>query len=411
MAKEKRKDSKGYVLKTGECQRKDGRYSFSCSDRYGKRHTIYAKSLVDIREKEKKLLKDLGDDLDAFAASRTTLNELYDRYISQKRELKPTTKSNYIYMYNRFVRNDFGKRIIGNIRYSDIRKFYFSLLYDKGMKGNTLDNVHTQLHPAFQMAVRDGILRLNPTDEAMTEIKKSGLFVKPKRHALTIPQQRAFLNFLEQNDEFKGWYPIITVLLGTGMRIGECLGLRWEDVSFGERLISVNHNLSDRPVGEEHKCERHILTPKTDAGTRTIPVLDDVFDAFLLEYQYQLALGFCEEEIDGYSGFIFSTATGNLYQASAVNNAIHRATKLYNSLEEQSARDEKREPIILPDFSAHNLRHTFCTRLCENESNLKVIQDIMGHSDIKTTMDIYAEVTKEKQKEVMTNLNGKIIIK
>lgn len=62
----------------------------------------------------------------------------------------------------------------------------------------------------------------------------------------------------------------------------------------------------------------------------------------------------------------------------------------------------------MPRFSAHNLRHTFCTRFCENESNLKVIQDIMGHADITTTMDIYAEATQEKKQEVMANLQGKI---
>ena len=62
----------------------------------------------------------------------------------------------------------------------------------------------------------------------------------------------------------------------------------------------------------------------------------------------------------------------------------------------------------MPRFSAHNLRHTFCTRFCENESNLKVIQDIMGHADITTTMDIYAEATQEKKQEVMANLQAKI---
>ena len=62
----------------------------------------------------------------------------------------------------------------------------------------------------------------------------------------------------------------------------------------------------------------------------------------------------------------------------------------------------------MPRFSAHNLRHTFCTRFCENESNLEVIQDIMGHADITTTMDIYAEATQEKKQEVMANLQGKI---
>ena len=82
-----------------------------------------------------------------------------------------------------------------------------------------------------------------------------------------------------------------------------------------------------------------------------------------------------------------------------------------NEEEKEAAKKEDREPLILPSFSAHNLRHTFCTRLCENESNLKVIQSIMGHSDIQTTMDIYAECTQEKKQEVMTNLNGKIIIR
>lgn len=83
----------------------------------------------------------------------------------------------------------------------------------------------------------------------------------------------------------------------------------------------------------------------------------------------------------------------------------------YNNKEERAAKEEKRDPIPMPKFSAHNLRHTFCTRLCENESNLKVIQDIMGHADISTTMDIYAEATTEKKQEVVTKLEGKIVIR
>ena len=63
----------------------------------------------------------------------------------------------------------------------------------------------------------------------------------------------------------------------------------------------------------------------------------------------------------------------------------------------------------MPNFSAHHLRHTFATRLCENESNLKVIQSVMGHADIETTLDVYAEATDEKKLEVIANLNGKIL--
>ena len=88
-----------------------------------------------------------------------TLNELYDRFIEQKYDLKPSTKVNYLYMYNHFVRPTFGKRLIGKIKYSDVKKFYYRIILDEEMKANTLDSIHTQLHPAFQMAVRDGLLR------------------------------------------------------------------------------------------------------------------------------------------------------------------------------------------------------------------------------------------------------------
>ena len=411
MATAKRKDKNGYVLRRGECYRADGRYSFSYVDNEKQRHVVYAKNIVELREKEKKVLRDRDDGIDSSTAQRMTLNELYDRYISQKFNLKETTLAGYIYYYNSYVRDTFGQRRIVDIKYSDIKKFYYSLMKDRGLAATSVEHVHTQLHPAFALAVREDIIRKNPSDDVMNEIKKSKLWVKPKRHALTIPQQKAFINFLESAPEFKGWYPIITILLGTGMRIGECLGLRWEDVDFKNRIISVNHNLTDRPVGRDRKIERHIQSPKTEAGTRSIPIVDEVMEAFMLEYQFQKCLGFCEEEIDGYSGFVFTTNDHTLYQAGCVNNAIHRATNAYNEREREAAKKEGREPLILPSFSAHNLRHTFCTRLCENESNLKVIQSIMGHSDIQTTMDIYAECTQEKKQEVMTNLNGKIIIR
>ena len=74
------------------------------------------------------------------------------------------------------------------------------------------------------------------------------------------------------------------------------------------------------------------------------------------------------------------------------------------------ADQEGRDPVLIRHFSAHNLRHTFCTRFCENERNIKVIQEIMGHADIETTMNIYAEATKEKKKESFSNLEGKIKI-
>lgn len=405
-----RKDSKGYALRTGESQRSDGRYCFSYQDRRGKRHYRYAKTLVALRDIEKQVRRDMDDGLDPSRADQITVNEMYDKYMRQKYNLKPSTRNNYIYCYNHFIRDTFGKKLITKIKYSDVKDFYNWLMFEQGLKANSLDNVHTQLHPTFELAVRDDIIRKNPSDGVMAEIKKNSAAFKRQRHALTPSQQKAFMNHLCSHYEFHGWEQIITVLLGTGMRIGECLGLCWDDLDFENRMIRVCKTLIYRPEPDKG-CVVSISTPKTEAGTRTIPMIDEVYDAFLEEYQIQQVLGFGSNEIDGFKGFVFSTGEGNVYTPESVNRAIKRIYEDYNKKEKQNAEQEKREPVLLPHFSCHHLRHTFCTRLCENESNLKVIQSVMGHADISTTMDIYAECTAEKKQEVFATLNGKIMIK
>lgn len=404
-----RKDNRGYVLRTGESQRKDGRYVYSYTDQHKKRRSIYAKSLAELRTKERKIVRDIEDGLDPHVAERMTLNDLYDRFISQKYDLKESTRVNYVYTYNHFVRETLGKRRLATIKYSDVKRFYYTLILEKQVKASSVESVHTQLHPAFQMAVRDGILRLNPTDGVMTEIKKSHIWDKSKRRALTIPQQKAFMNHAMENVQYRGWVPILTVLLGTGMRIGECLGLCWQDLDFDKRFIRVDKTLVYRP-DEKGKSKFYISTPKTDAGVRTIPMLDDVYDALLTEYELQSCVGFNKDVVDGYSGFVFTNNYGKVILPSSVNRAIDRIILSYNEIEKKKARQERREAVLLPHFSAHNLRHTFCTRLCENESNLKVIQSIMGHADISTTMDIYAEATEEKKQEIVAKLENKIVI-
>ena len=194
------------------------------------------------------------------------------------------------------------------------------------------------------------------------------------------------------------------------MRIGEALALDWNSVDFENRIIHVERTLSDRP-DEFGECKKRVQSTKTYAGTRDIPMVQDVFDAFLMEYEFQKVLGFCEEEIDGCKDFIFISSNNAVLLPGAVNRAIHSAVNEYNDTEVKKAAEEKRNPFLLSEeISCHILRHTFCTRLCENESNIKVIQSIMGHRDITTTMNIYADATKEKKQETMAQLEGKIII-
>ena len=240
-------------------------------------------------------------------------------------------------------------------------------------------------------------------------LKRSNVWVTEKRRSLTLAEQKAFMNYLYSNHSYQGWKPVITVLIGTGMRIGECLGLRWQDLDFENRTISINHNFVHRRVDEEGGTI-HINTPKTEAGNRTIPMIEPVYEAFLEEYQIQSITGFCTQEVEGYSGFVFASSNGTVTLPVEVNRAIHKIVDDYNAEETALAKKERREPLLLPQFSAHHLRHTFCTRLCENENNLKVIQSVMGHKDIQTTMDIYADCTEDKKKEVIKNIEGKIFV-
>lgn len=404
-----RKDVRGRALHKGESQRaSDGRYVYTYMDPLGRRKYIYANDLASLREKEKQLLKDQLDGLEIYASGKATINDTFDRYMTTKYNLRESTRSGYLYTYDHFIRNEFGMKKLVDIKYSDILQFYYYLLNEKDIALGTLDSIHCLLHPTFQLAVRDDIIRKNPTDGVMKEISKQAGKNKGIRHALTVEQQRAFMDYIANHPVYYHWWPLFTVLLGTGCRIGECLGLRWEDLDFDNKVISINHSIVYYPVDGSKSCVMRISLPKTEAGIRTIPMLDVVRDAFELERDEQKETGYNEQVIDGMSGFVFKNRFGLVPNPQTVNHAIKRIVANYNAEEVVNAKREKRESIILPDFSCHHLRHTFATRLCEAESNLKVIQAVMGHRNIETTMDVYAEATERKKQETFENLALKL---
>lgn len=401
-----RKDEKGRALRKGEFQRSsDGKYVYGYVDPYGKRRYIYSNDLKELRKREDELVKKQLDGLDVYVAGSADLNFVFDRYISTKSELRRTTYTNYTYMYDHFVRDGFGRKKIGEIKYSDVLYFYYDLLNGKKLQINTLETIHTVLHPTFQLAVRDDIIRNNPSDGVMAEIKKKSGKNKGVRHALTIDQQRAFMNYMSASPVFSHWSPFFTVLLGTGCRIGEAVGLRWQDINLEKRMIDINHAMTYYPRRDNtYKCEFKVSLPKTDAGVRIIPMMEPVYQALNTEYERQKEEGFCTTVVDNMTGFIFTNRFDMIHNPSAVNRAITRIREAYNSEEIVTAKKEKRQPVLIPHFSCHHLRHTFCSRFCENETNVKVIQSVMGHASIETTMDIYAEVTDDKKKAALEDL-------
>ena len=407
---EKRRDRKGRILRRGELQRNDGKYEYRYYDEKGVRRSIYSWKLIEtdtvpqgkrckqsLRELERQIQRDLEDGIQAHAARQMPLNDMFDHYMELKCELKVSTRTNYQYMYDRYVRETLGSKSITSFRYSDIRTFYNSLLREHGFRPNTMETIHSLLHPVFTLAIRNNLIRTNPSDGVLADIKKGNQWERPKKHALTEAQQTAFMQFVANSVRYRQWGPLFTVMLGTGCRVGEVIGLRWEDCDFTEETISINHSLLYRQKEPRGACEFMVSTPKTETGIRVIPMATEVKRALKQERQFQTEVCPANIIIDGYSNFIFTSQTGGVLSPHTVNRAIERIRTAYNSQETELANQEQREPQLLPHFSAHTLRHTFCARFCEHETNLKVIQEIMGRASITTTMDVYNHVTLEQK--------------
>ena len=128
--------------------------------------------------------------------SKKTLDDFFYKYMTMKKELKPTTRAGYIQVYNNYIKSELGSRSISSIKYSDVKQFYLSMYYEKEFKPNTIHAVNTVLHPIFTLAVRDGYIRTNPAYQVYAELKKQNGWGQDKRHALTEDQQQLFVDFI-----------------------------------------------------------------------------------------------------------------------------------------------------------------------------------------------------------------------
>ena len=401
----KRYDNKRRLLRTGEIQRSDGYYTYRWTARNGKRHSVTASTLEELREKEEAIMKDKHDGI-RVEAQNVTVNDIFDLWRNMKRGLKDNTFQNYCYMYNMFVQPELGRLRIQTLKKSDVKRFYNMLVDERNLKIATVDNVHTVLHQILTVALEEEYLRRNVSDNVLKELKQARNLEADRRKALTVPEQELLLKYLKsENNQYHHWYTIFAVMVGTGMRVGEITGFRWCDIDFEEGMIDVNHTL----VYYNHAqngCYFNIHTPKTKAGNRKIPMLDFVKEAFLEEKQYQEFNDMsCQVTIDGYTDFIFINRFGGVQHQGTLNKALRRIIRDCNEAE---LNKNVARPNLLPKFSCHSLRHTFTTRLVEEGVNIKVVQDVLGHKDVETTLNIYTDVTKELKQREFGNLQSKM---
>ena len=379
---EKRKDDKGRLLIAGESQRKDLTYMYRYTDIRGKRKAVYADDLNTLRLKEKKVQLDTLRGLD-ITGGEITVVELVESYIHLKRNVRYNTTVGYHFVLNILRQEDFGYYHVGKVRVVDAKRFLLDL-YDKGRSYSSINSIKGVLKPAFQMAVNDDCLIKNPFDFKMDLIPNNS----QKRVAMTEEQQERYLDYVRNDKHFCRYYDEITVLLGTGLRISEMMGLTFSDLDFKERKIKVDHQLT-RTRGGKYYVEK----TKTENGVRFIYMTDEVKVALQSIIDHRRAPR-KEPSVDGYTGFLLLDKDGKPKVAMHLEHPMKRLLDKYNATHEEQ----------LPRITPHVLRHTFCTRMAERGMNPKTLQYLMGHGDIAVTLNVYTHASYSKVAEEMAQL-------
>ena len=246
-----RKDNKGRNLRPGETQRSDGNYMFVYMLGKKKKY-IYDTDLAALRAKEKQLTKDADDGVRTQEAMKITLNDMFKVLMDTKLQLKASTRANYEYLWSSYIKDEpFANTPLPNIRKSDILTFYTKLL-KKGFAINSLESINNLVHPALELAVDDDYIRKNPSKGVYRSLKSEGSGKPAKtRIALTKEQQKNFLRFISKSPMYSHWLPVMVVLLGTGLRVGECTGLTKNDVELPDGTTAIleikttNYNAKD----------------------------------------------------------------------------------------------------------------------------------------------------------------------
>ncbi|MCR4851247.1 MAG: site-specific integrase [Lachnospiraceae bacterium] len=410
MAKENnsRKDNRGRRLKDGERLRSDGRYEFRYIDPVtGKRVGLYDKDLSALRQKERELQRKIDDGLlTAGELRNSTLNAMHELHM-QIIQIEDTTRGNYQALWKNHVQDSLGMMKIKDIRPTHIKMFYGEMT-TKGYAWGTLKVIHGMIIPAFALAIDESIIYRNPAQHQL-----NGFGEKPKaRDALTVDQQKRLFEFVKKSPCYKKHLPMLQIMVGTALRVGELTGLTWSDFDRPAKELNIDHQLIYKNRGEG--CKFYVVDhTKTDAGTRTIPLTSAVCAAFAKQREYQFMLGIDHDiEVDGYRNFVFTAKSGMPLAPNAVNNVLYNIVKAYNKQEETQAKKEKRKPELLPKISAHIMRHTGCTRMAESGMDPKILQYLMGHSECSITMNVYNHVSslERVKKEVERIENEELAI-
>ena len=208
------------------------------------------------------------------------------------------------------------------------------------------------------------------------------------REAISKDQMRKFLKFVHDDVVYCKYYEVVYILFHTGMRISEFCGLTLKDIDLENRTINIDHQL------QRTSDMRYIIeTTKTDAGTRVLPITEDVAQMFQAIIEDRNAPK-VEKSIDGYSGFLFYDDNGMPLVAMHWQHRFNHMVGRYNDIYR----------VQMPNITPHVCRHTYCSNMAKSGMNPKTLQYLMGHSDISVTMNVYTHIGFDDAEEELKRM-------
>ncbi len=360
-------------------QRTDGRWTGSVQVN-GKRSYAYGKSERDVKRKLLAIQKQLNVSGVLPTPGNKSLNDLLDTWLENVRHtLKPRTVADYESHCDRYI-----KPVIGNIKLAQLTPMHLQGLY-AGMQtrgiGRTTLYVHAILHRALNLAVLWNWLPQNPADR----------IIKPRHHAerkeLWTPDELG--RFLEATTD--DWLaPLWTVAIATGCRLGELVGLKWEDVTLATGCVTVRRNL--QPI----KGQWVEGTPKTKAGERSISLPHEAVVALRRQKAQQAEWRLQAGERWNDRGLLFTSLNGEPLSRSTIEHNLTRQCRR----------------LGIREVTPHGLRHLHASLLLSEGTPITAVSSRLGHANPSITMSVYAHAMRRQDEEaarVMHNVLSGVV--
>ena len=375
------KSIKGKELGSAIYQRPNGTYEARYIDRFGKQRSVYAKTLTEVGKKQRQKIYENEKQIN-IVDEKMTLDEWYEKWISVcKKHCRSTTKRTYEIQYNR-LRESLGWRKLTSLNLVVLQNAFNELCSDKSRsdcKALLIDILNRAVEA--DLLIKNPALGINPIVDGKAKSEKRIL-------------SREEMDILLENSKGGMMYPIFVVGLGTGMRLGEMLGLTWDCVDFDNRVIKVEKTLTYLP-GDGKVANYEFHKPKSKAGFRTIPMTKKVYDILVIQEKRRADIATHFSPREGFEDLVFTSKTNYPINAANVKESINYIVDRINRENPDS---------FFEHLTPHGLRHTFATNCLENGMEPKILQKIMGHSTLQMTMDLYCHVREDKIKDEMAKI-------